>query len=218
MNESEIDGYNQKEMDNGRLTLRHIRIMTMFWQEHHEGLEVDGKCGPRTRSSMALATSTSDLARRALEFAIGWIGEGEEGGNNSGPFVEMLHHKEFDGDNDDDGAWCAAFVSTCFERACGELGVEMPFERSGGAKTLMRRIGKAGQFVLAPDILPGDVVAWDRGAVGSWQGHVGIVERYEPDTGMLHTIEGNVGRYPAKVRRFTHDMSKQTRLEGISRI
>ncbi len=212
------DSYNQGQMDNGHLTLQHIRIMTRFWQEHHPGLAVDGQCGPMTQASMVAAVTGSSLGAKALEVAIAWLGEGEEGGNNSGPFVEALHRKEYDGDPDDDGAWCAAFVSSCFEKACEQLELEMPFRRSGGAKVLMRRVGNAGAFVSAPDIQPGDVVAWDRGAVGSWQGHVGIVERYDAAAGLLHTIEGNVGRYPSKVRRFVHDMSKQTRLEGISRI
>jgi hypothetical protein len=211
------DEYNQRELDSERLTLQHIRILTQFWQEHHPGLSVDGECGPMTRASLVAADTGSSLGSRALDVAIGFLGAGEEGGNNSGAFVESLHRKEFDGDDDDDGAWCAAFVSTCFEQACIELGLTMPFRRSGGAKSLYRRVGKAGSFVTAPDILPGDVVAWDRGDVGSWQGHVGIVERYDSATGFLHTIEGNVGRYPSKVRRFVHDMSKQPRLEGISR-
>ena len=214
---ADADIYNQGQMDNGHLTLFHIRKMTQFWQEHH-GLLVDGECGPKTQSSIESADKGSELGMKALEVAISWIGEGEEGGNNSGEFVESLHLKQFDGDDDDDGAWCAAFVSSCFEKACEELDIEMPFKRSGGAKLVMKRIGKAGCFVSAPDIRPGDVVAWDRGAVGSWQGHVGIVERYDASSGILHTIEGNVGRYPSKVRRFMHDMSKQTRLEGISRV
>jgi hypothetical protein len=212
------DSYNQGQLDNGKLTLRHIRILTRFWQEHHAGLSADGQCGPMTQASIVAADTGSELGAKALEVAISWIGKGEEGGNNSGPFVESLHRKEYDGDPDDDGAWCAAFVSSCFEQACDELELEMPFRRSGGAKSLMKRVGKVGSFVTAPDIQPGDVVAWDRGDVGSWQGHVGIVERYDPETGFLHTVEGNTGRYPSKVRRKVHDMSKQPRLEGISRV
>ena len=212
-----MSDYNQEQLDSGKLTSHHISTLTRFWQEHH-GLLVDGQCGPMTIASLDASGQTSDLAETALTVAREWIGKGEEGGNNSGPFVEWLHGKEYDGDPDDDGNWCAAFVSACFEEAGKRLSITMPFQRTGGAKALYRRVGKAGRFVQAPDIQPGDVIAWDRGTPGDWRGHVGIVERYEADTGLLHTIEGNVGRYPAKVRRRVHDMGNPDRLEGISRI
>ena len=58
-------------------------------------------------------------------------------------------------------------------------------------------------------------MCWDRGDPGSWQGHIGFVERVED--GVLYTVEGNVGSYPSKVKRFMHDLSSQSRLEGYGR-
>ncbi len=208
--------YNKQQLDNGDLTPAHITALTAFWQDNHSGLSVDGKCGPATRETLeaAMGPPTSDVAKEALDVAIENIGNGEEGGNNSGPFVEMLKGKVWDGDNDDDGAWCADFVGWCIEQASDRLGVDMPIQRSGGAKRLFRNIKMAGSEVSNPQ--PGDVVCWDRGNPGSWMGHIGFVEKYED--GILHTVEGNVGRYPAKVRRFMHDVLKDTRLIGFARL
>lgn len=154
------------------------------------------------------------FAAMVLEVAREEIGNGEEGGNNSGPHVARYKEILDDGDDDDDGAWCAAFVSWCAEEACRRMGKRLPFKRSQGAKQLGKRVAKAGKELEAPE--PGCVVVWDRGKLKpngdkSWMGHIGICERVE--VGILHTIEGNVGRYPSKVRRFQHDLSREDRIE-----
>ncbi len=209
--------YNQKQIDSGSLTDSMVVQMVKCWQDCH-GLDVDGYCGPATQKSILKAGSgrsgaSSELGLLALSIAIDNIGNGEEGGNNSGPFVEMLHRKKWDGNDDDDGSWCAAFVSWCFEEACRRLDLDMPFKRSGGAKRLWKNIVEAGSGPVNP--APGDVVCWDRGKKGSWQGHIGFVEKFED--GIIYTVEGNVGAYPSKVRRFMHDLSRQGRLEGFGR-
>ena len=207
--------YNKKQFEEGLIQPAHLTALAILWQEKHD-LEVDGMCGPQTLASIEeeLYGESSTLGLQALAIAAESIGKGEEGGNNSGPFVEMLHGKEFDGDDDDDGSWCAAFVSWCCEQACKKMGVQMPFKRSGGAKALYRRIYKAGSKVDNP--LPGDVVCWDRGKKGSWQGHIGFVESCQ--NGILYTIEGNTGKYPSLVRRSQHDLSRENRLIGFARI
>tara|TARA_R110002153_G_scaffold1580_24_gene8223 strand:+ start:5103 stop:5747 length:645 start_codon:yes stop_codon:yes gene_type:complete len=208
--------YNKQQLDNGDLTPAHITTLTTFWQEGHSGLSVDGKCGPATRESIEEQSgpAVSAVGTESLSVAIENIGNGEEGGNNSGPFVEMLKGKTWDGNDDDDGAWCADFVGWCVQVASDRLGVPMPIVRSGGAKKLFSNIKEAGCEVTNP--LPGDVVCWDRGNPGSWQGHIGFVEKYEG--GILYTVEGNVGKYPAKVKRFMHDVLKDERLVGYARI
>lgn len=201
--------------------IEEITKLVAFFQEER-GLERDGKFGNKTKHELLKATSSlkeenlavqaGDESKALLEVAISQLGRGEQGGNNSGTWVEMYHGKTFDGDDDDDGAWCAAFVSWCCEQVYGD---EMPFRRSGGAKRLFRQIGGSGSFIDIPDA--GDVVCWDRGKPGSWQGHIGIVEKYE--NGILYTIEGNVGRFPAKVRRFKHNLENdKRRLEGFARL
>ncbi len=212
--------YTEQELALGRIRPAHIVSLTAAWQRAHN-LEADGKCGPDTRASIEETWQKPEaegLSASALAIAVENIGKGEEGGNNSGPYVEMLHGKEYDGDPDNDGSWCASFVSWCFEQACRQSGIQMPFRSSAGAKRLFRNIIAAGRQVYPPYLQPGDIVCWDRGKPGSWQGHIGFVEFIE-DGGILHTVEGNVGRFPAKVRRFIHDLdSPESRLEGFARV
>ncbi len=209
--------YNIREIQNGNFTQIMLARLVEFWQGTHS-LEPDGKCGPNTQQSIIDSIFEDDgdigpLAAAALDVARREIGHGEEGGNNSGQFVARYHRIDDDGDDDDDGSWCAAFVSYCFEEGAKALGIEMPFDRSGGAKRLYRNIGEAGSFPSDP--APGDVICWDRGRRGSWKGHLALIERVSE--GIVYTIEGNVGSYPSKVRRFMHDLSRESRIEGFGR-
>ena len=204
--------YNRKQLNDGSLRSEHLVELVKFWQKHHE-LDVDGYCGPKTISTFE-DISQSRLGIATLAVAIQEIGNGETDGNNSGPHVARYKGIADDGDPDDDGAWCASFLSYCASVGADNLGIDLPFKKSGGAKRLYKLIGKAGSFVTTPR--PGDVVCWDRGNPGSWQGHIGIVEKVE--NGILHTVEGNVGRFPSTVQRFKHDLSRQTRLEGFARM
>lgn len=149
-------------------------------------------------------THEDALSVKALHVATKNIGYGEDEGNNLGRFIRAIGGKP--------GAeWCATFVGYCFARAWGLLGFPgqgVPFDRSSSAKRLTKNIGRAGRLFTDPrEALPGDVICWSRGVLG-WQGHIGIVERVDPD-GIVHTIEGNVGRYPAKVKRLAHDITKE---------
>ena len=211
--------YNKRQYEDGKFTDPMVAQLVEHWQESYS-LAVDGYCGPDTQKSLLDAgqdktpdPESSEAGLAALNVAISQIGQGEEGGNNSGPFVEMLKHQKYDGNDDDDGAWCASFVSWCFEQAYQELGSPMPFAYSEGAKKIYNNVGGAGSFPEKP--AAGDVVCWDRGDPGSWQGHVGFVERVE--AGILYTVEGNVGSYPSKVKRFMHDLADQSRMEGFAR-
>jgi hypothetical protein len=151
--------------------------------------------------------SPSRLGLAALEQARADIGKGEIGGNNRGPYVWGLTGRKTS------GAWCAAAVYTWIWRASKELGIDCPIPRSNGAKKLCQLIEEhGGRRVTAP--LPGDVSLWDR---GGWKGHVGIVEiairlmNKEPDS-RYQTIEGNVGRFPAKTARYKHTIGEPKHL------
>ena len=207
--------YNRNRIASGEITDEHIVVLTKAYQAS-AGLKEDGNCGPATVTSIDLELQQSvesSLGLDALRIAISEIGNGEVGGNNSGPHIARYKGIADDGDPDDDGAWCASFVSWCFESAAKARGIQLPFRKSHGAKRLFKNIGESGEYVTNPK--PGDVVCWDRGVKGSWQGHIGIVEKIE--NGILYTVEGNVGRYPSIVRRFQHNMDLQTRLEGFAR-
>lgn len=166
------------------------------------------------RQERGEAVSRSSLALLALDIAEGEIGQREEGGNNAGPAVRLYR-----GD-DVRGAWCASFVGYCFEQAALSRGIALPFKRSHGAKTIYRRIGRAGAFVDLPQ--PGDVPCWQRGngtPADAWKGHVGIVSEVREVDGVVHfkSIEGNRGRYPAIVKTFAHTVGER-RLIGFARL
>jgi hypothetical protein len=219
--------YNSQQMSLGRLTDSHITHLVKFWQEHHD-LEVDGYCGPKSQESIhadqfGADSEPSKIGLAALQVAIGEIDNGEIGGNNSGPDVARYHGIADDGDDDDDGAWCASFVSYCCTVGADNIGVALPFKASRGAKALHKKIvgSKEGRFIPVNQALPGDIVVWDRGPLlangkPSWMGHTGFVEKLEGS--ILYTVEGNVGRFPSKVKRFMHDLTRDTKVIGCARI
>jgi hypothetical protein len=153
-------------------------------------------------------SSYSSLGARLIEIAQKEIGNGEEGGNNRGPDIDRYR-----AGHGGRGSWCAAFVSYCLEKAYADFEQPMPFRRSHGAKALWRRAAKAGAAVTVPN--PGDLVCWHRGPVGGWQGHIGIVSRAEGES--FWSIEGNVGRVPAKVAEFKHS-TREKKLFGFARL
>jgi hypothetical protein len=159
----------------------------------------------------------------ALDVAIDLLGKGEQGGNNRGPFVEMV----FRGARKR-GAWCAPFIAWCLEES-GTVPILSDRERRG-AKRLARNVADHGRWVIPPgqmpDLLavaqlpvPGDIIAWHRTSIPrDWRGHIGIVEEFDYANGRMLTIEGNVGRFPAQVgRRYYRRVQWQHRLYGIAR-
>lgn len=135
------------------------------------------------------------------------VGYGELSKNNEGPFIAAIGGIQ-------GREWCATFAGYCIERAYTRMGLKAPMVRSASAKRLTKNVAALGVSFKDPHrAKPGDLVCWHRGLLG-WQGHVGIVERVEED-GLIHTIEGNVGKFPAKVKRLVHDVSKE-RLYGFA--
>lgn len=228
------DEYNEREEDAGRLRWDHVTALTRIAQREL-GLLVDGKCGPRTRAALeAQATPartgsrTPDLttaaglmvaypqipplAAAAVEVALSLRGRGEEGANNHGPFIDEIGGRQ-------GYLWCALFVGHCWREAARRAGVEPPawtFRRPGVAEPGARALALAAaahgsQSFRAEEALPGDLVLWER----SGGHHVGIV--WHPAEGALVTVEGNVGRYPARVRDLTHDVHHEPHFRGISR-
>ena len=210
------------------------------WQHHGvdprgRPLKVDGVAGAMTLASLrghtantflmvpddldAIAGAPHDYAEGVVRRAIGEMRAGakEIGGNNKGKWVTKYHRgKEPEGRG---WAWCAAFTSWCFSKAAEDMGVEMPFEYTGGAQNIIRQFARRGWVVPvsheAPP-LPGDVVVWWRGQTRTWKGHVGIVWGYRGRT--CYVIEGNVGKFPAKVRMFSYDLDSMPKLIGFGRV
>jgi len=161
---------------------------------------------------------------RLLQTARSLIGQGESESNNRGGFVKMLHREVRD-----EGNWCSAFVAWCLEEThvCDLI----PDKQRRGAKGLVKYLVREldGHWIAKPRWLRsakildlptmGDVITWHRGDVRSWKGHVELVERYDSASDTLHTIAGNVGRYPAKVKARIHSAgSWRDGLYGIVRL
>jgi uncharacterized protein (TIGR02594 family) len=126
---------------------------------------------------------TSPANASVLSVARSQIGKGEIGGNNRGPVV----HQYTQGQN---VPWCAGFVSWTLKQS----GKKAPYLLR--AKSYL----KYGKRVLMPK--PGDLVVFNR----KGGGHVGIVESVNGKK--ITTIEGNVGSFPAKVKRFHYTRGK----------
>ena len=150
---------------------------------------------------------TRTLPTEAVRLALADIGRGETLANNRGAYVWSLTGRRTS------GAWCAAAVHSWYEQAARSLCVLLPWQRTHGARQLAKRIRQVGSWLDAySQPQPGDVALWRRGR--RWQGHVGIV--VEVCGCDFWTVEGNVGRYPAKVRRFHHRLG-EPRLLGFAR-
>lgn len=148
------------------------------------------------RESPAMNNS-SRLGLAALAVAIANIGHGELGGNNHGP--DLVRYR---GGIDDADPWCADFLSYCLEQGAAKLDRPCPVKRSRGAKRLVRHVlGAGGILVMTP--APGDLVLMSRPGGH----HVGIVWTLRAP-GEFISIEGNVGRYPSRVRDYRHEFGE----------
>lgn len=133
---------------------------------------------------------------------------GEEGANNSGKFIEAMGGRP-------GSEWCGLYQHYNYRRAYEISGRWPPawlYRRKGvpetGAKRLVKNLAAVGRSFMDPmQARPGDLVCWSRGTLG-WQGHVGMVVSVDED-GIIKTLEGNVGKFPAKVKYLTHDVTKE---------
>lgn len=129
-----------------------------------------------------------------LAIAQSQIGLGEMGGNNRGQYVQRYLNGQ------SDLPWCAGFVSYCFKKS----GHKLPY-------TLRARdFLKIGKRVSNPR--PNDLMVFSR----KGGGHIGIIEKVNKET--IVTIEGNVGKFPAKVKRVTYKKGKIKNLLGMVRL
>lgn len=160
------------------------------------------------REDLFVPVGYTPLEWEIVRVAQGNLGFGEKEANNDGPLIREIGGKPGQ-------EWCALFAGYCYEKAHTNLGLKLPFARSIGAKRLTKNAAKVGSFFTDPlKARPGDLVCWHRrtGLI-SWKGHVGVVSHVEDD--LVHTIEGNVGAFPAKVKRLVHDVRKE-RLYGFA--
>ena len=121
-------------------------------------------------------------AATPLSIAQSQIGLGEIGGNNRGIYVRQYLNGQ------ENLPWCAGFISYCFK----QVKYNLPYFLR--AKSYLNYGEKIKKWQLSI----GDIVIFNR----KGGGHIGIIERIV-NNGFV-SIEGNVGNYPAKVKRVNH--------------
>ena len=106
------------------------------------------------------------LIEAALAFAVSQLGVHEQGGNNTGPEVDVyLASVNLSPGN----SWCAAFFFYCFKQAALRLGLVNPCPRTGGVLKLWTM---AEPICRATNPAPGYGYILDH---GHGLGHAGIV-------------------------------------------
>lgn len=119
-------------------------------------------------------------------------------GSNRGPIqvaspnggVDLFETHDFVSGNG--YAWCA-----CFWLSCWAIGANHPFPYlSPGAYALGDWARTNGLTKPVSQLVPGDGCVWHEGS-----GHISMFESYDPNSGLVHTIDGNWGD---KVQRATH--------------
>lgn len=199
---------------------------------HDRPLVVDGMVGPLTWwalqtddishvlkptpnppvSLVALATF-GELVVSVAEGEM-YAGAKEIGGNNLGPWVTKYLH----GLSSPGVSWCAAYASWCFYTASIKAGKPMPYRYTLGAKDTYYQFQKNG-WTYTPSAtnipLAGDIIVFYRGDPHGDLGHIGLVHHCA--NGILVTIEGNRGAYPANVRLFTYTLGNISNLFGFGR-
>lgn len=193
-------------------------------------LAVDGKVGPLTWWALNHPDNTDLLGeppeperlkmpkgggragRAALRAALGEmsLGASEVGANNSGPWVE----KYLNGIIPAPANWCAGFVTWCCTHAPGGI----PFNYHLGARNIRDRFRRKRWAFDATQRLPepGDIAAWWCGQPDSWMGHIGLVHHVAD--GILYTVEGNKGGFPAPVGVFDYVLGRMDRLLGFGSV
>ena len=224
--------YNRRQRQRGQLTDEDDASIVSIAQTAL-GLADDGKLGPKTRAAVSAYFAPSIIGRAIVEVAERELGRGEWRWNNSGPDIARYRDLPWNPDKPTRywGDWCAFFAGYVVATACAELGVPCDWRRFydvrsarrmpvGSAKTLVRRMAEAGEFIAKDGELrgvprAGDLFSIHRGPETRMRGHVGIVTAYR--AGTIETIEGNVGGFPSYVKRLTRSLEAM-RLRDIARI
>jgi hypothetical protein len=179
--------------------LEHPNNQSLF-AEAQEEITVP-RSGGSTRGRAALRVAISEIEAGAREIA----------SDNSGPFVQKYLNRIVP----TPAHWCAGFVSWCFtqhEDGC-------PFNYSLGARDIrdqFRRRGWLYEVTALQQPEAGDVIFWWRDRPDSWMGHVGFVQ--SSSSGIVYTIEGNKGGFPAPVRQYDYVLGRIDKLLGFGRV
>ncbi len=145
----------------------------------------------------------SQLQDSIVKAAVEEIGNGEAGRNNYGEDIKK-YMRGVEGQS-----WCAGFVSYVLNKSgVRDLGYNM------SARAIYNKGKEMGWEIQSP--CPGDLVCFWRGSKNSWKGHVGVIKEVEGN--YIISIEGNKGKYPAKVKCIEYVKNNVPKLLGYIRI
>lgn len=229
-----VDRLNELQYECPRVNVfdDHVKDAVRDFQSRHvdsayRPLKIDGVVGPLTwwaleqkdiyslvaginRVFESIPPGGSYRGKEALAIAYHEMMNGaqEVGSNNNGPWVVKYLNGAQPPQN-----WCAAFVSYCFSKTSNS-----PISYSLGAKRIYNQFERKEWIYnhKTEDPLPGDIVVWHRGDPDSWMGHIGFV--FKCVGGVLYTIEGNKGSFPAPVKIFHYTFQNMKRLLGFGRV
>lgn len=130
------------------------------------------------------------LRARLVATAVGSIGQSEVGGDNRGPFVRSLfENARYTSAYDAGGnsaAWCTAFQYAVLSAAAP--GIARP---EVNTRAFMGQFPVVHNELNADTLEPGNIIFMTRSDSGAGM-HSAMIESYNPRTGIVTTIEGNV--------------------------
>jgi peptidoglycan hydrolase-like protein with peptidoglycan-binding domain len=151
----------------------------------------DALVAPFKRATSSLPSNGRNLRQLVIAYAQQHLAEHplEIGGQNRGPWVRLY----MDGNEGEQWAWCAGFVTHVLKQACDTLGAAMPIKKSfdcdvlvAAAKTANRFLSETKAAQRKGDLAGSFFVV--RNTPTDWN-HIGVVTAAEPE--IIRTIEGN---------------------------
>jgi hypothetical protein len=85
-----------------------------------------------------------------------------------------------------------------------------------GARDIRFQFKNKGWLIEDEEPGPGDIIVWWRGQHDGRKGHIGLV--HHCSNGIVYTIEGNKGAFPARIRGFDYVLGRIDRLLGFGRV
>lgn len=117
-----------------------------------------------------------------FKVAVKELGQKEiEGPEDNPTIVNYAKESVFGWVNDDETPWCSIFLNWCAAKA----GLEKSSKANARSWLLV------GDAIENPE--PGDIVVLWRGAVDSWEGHVGILFGFSKNSERIYILGGNQG-------------------------
>ncbi len=155
--------------------------------------ELDGEFGPLSKAAAIAWQDQNQPTAKPLpapepahwnlpyDVAKQYLGTKEIPGVKNNPLIVRWLRQFASWINDDETAWCSAFVNFC--------AAEAGYESTG--KLNARSWLDVGEVIPLQFARKGDVVIFWRVSRNSWQGHVAFLDHYHPQRGLIYHLGGN---------------------------